>query len=171
MAKRKGSRRKSGAEKPDNNVQPVSAAGLDGDISHGTDANAPQPTGRMIVTVMGEGDAAIKGAIKELRKRAGVSSEPVRASSFAEDDTESLVDQSQDSEMLVLDELGIIVANVDPDQAAAMPVGAAGAASSGVVSEPEFWCHALGQPAGYLHGYRDAVNSLVGSSGCLIRAT
>ena len=65
--------------------------------------------------------------------------------------------------MLVLDELGIIVANLDPDQSAAMPVGAVGAAASGVVSEPEFWCHALGQPVDYLHGYRDAVNSLVGS--------
>jgi subtilisin family serine protease len=163
MAKRKGSRRKSSAAKPANDRQPVSAAGLDGDISLGTEPDAPQPTGRMIVTVLGDGDAAMKSAIKEIRKRAGVSSEPIRASSFGEDDMVSLVDQSHDSEMLVLDELGIIVANLDPDQSAAMPVGAAGAASSGVVTEPEFWCHALGQPAGYLTGYRDAVNSLVGS--------
>jgi subtilisin len=163
MAKRKGSRRRSGAAKRAPESHPVSAAGLDGDISHGDAADAPQPTGRMIVTVLGEGDAAIKSAIKEVRKRAGVSSEPIRASSFGVDDIQGLVDQSHDCEMLVLDELGIIVANLDPDQSAAMPVGAAGAAASGVVSEPEFWCHAQGQPVDYLHGYRDAVNSLVGS--------
>lgn len=165
MAKKRISGRKRSAAKPKSHS--VSAAGLDGDISHGGGADTPQATGRMIVTVLGEGESAMKNAIKEVRKRAGVSSEPIRASSFGTDDMQGLVEQAHDCEMLVLDELGIIIANLDPDQSAAMPVGAAGAAASGVVSEPEYWCYPLGQPADfradYLRGYRDAVNSLTGS--------
>jgi subtilisin family serine protease len=117
---------------------------------------------------------AVKGMVNRLKDSAGISNV-----AYAADFKEAGVDieQTNQSDMLVFNTLGVAVADADPDQLSSMSALTAGDDSIiSVEPEPIFFAFGDGIPGDflpYLRGYRDAVDYLYqkltgGTAGALL---
>lgn len=126
-------------------------------------------TGRYLVLME---DGKTSNAVKSLSDEAGLS---VATSSDYKDDSAWSGFLSDDSQALVFEELGVAVVEAPPDQISAIGAAMASEGSSIITYEPERFVYAFqdftvqrGDVMGgavdlnYIHGYRDAVNQLVG---------
>lgn len=126
-------------------------------------------TGRYLVLMEEDKTAS---AIKDLKNKAGLS---VATSSDYTEDSAWVGFQSDDSQALVFEELGVAVVEAPPDQINAIGAAVAAEGNSIVTYEPERYVYAMqdfvlqgndvttGTGAvdlSYIHGYRDAVNQL-----------
>lgn len=115
--------------------------GLDADAETG--GGAVEFTGRMIMTLIdGDRAAHLRAALSELKSSVGLA-RVCRASDFAPESFDT--SQASESEVLVLDEIGIMVVDGDPEQSLRLQ-GLAAASAGGMIVEPEVRNYALGHP-------------------------
>lgn len=159
---------------------------LDGDIGDPEDGGSPEEfTGRLLVSVLDDSDDAIAKAESVVQSMCGVS-HGCRSSDYdVESGAEQMAAEADGAEYTVLEDLGIIVVNGDPDQVSALQ---AASADDGIHTEPEQWNYSCSDldmeddlegledfedeeddglletaslTGDYLRGYRDGVNRLV----------
>ncbi len=115
--------------------------GLEADADMG--GGTAELTGRMIVTLIdGDRSSHIRAALGALRSDVGLAN-VCRASDFSAEFFDTA--QAADSEVLVLDEIGVMVIQGDLEQSLRLQ-GLAAASSGGMIVEPEVRNYALGQP-------------------------
>lgn len=115
------------------------AGGLESD-----DQQSGQTTGRLIMTVTDAKPDEVKAAMRTMSNRTGRSAAAanvMNASDFDDADFDKDGDVS-DANYVVLDELGIVIMNVDPDERSAAMT--ATAQDDSVIVEPEYWNFPLG---------------------------
>ncbi len=145
MAKKKTSR-KTDASTASNQRNPFEDSRIDvtnfAGLETGRGAVGPETTGRMILTVMDDGSKAMNAILDRFKKKADVKN-VARAADFES----RALDQEQvsEAEVLVLDDIGVMVLNGNPDQNQLMQSAAAEGDGNTIV-EPEYIRYAYGSP-------------------------